>query len=54
MIQGRLFSILLVGIFILLIVITHTIIDNKKSKCANLGGIYIEGQCFKADIIKLD
>ena len=29
-------------------------IEKEKNQCNDLGGVYINSQCFKAEIIKLD
>lgn len=39
---------------ILILTISHFSIHQKESKCHDLGGVYIENKCFKADLIKLD
>lgn len=47
-----LFNLLIVGL-ILLLIISKSFIDQYRDQCNNLGGIYIEGQCIKAEVINL-
>jgi uncharacterized membrane protein len=28
-------------------------VSNNQDKCNALGGVYVEGQCFKAELIKI-
>lgn len=52
--KGILAIIAMVIFFIILIVINGTYLRKEKFKCNDLGGVYIESQCFKAELIKLD
>lgn len=48
---------LILGLIILLLFISYSLVSytiERKVNCHTLGGIYIDGQCFKAEIIKLD
>jgi len=46
----------IITIISLVILVFSSIIylEVRKDKCHDLGGIYIDTQCFKADLIKLD
>ena len=48
------FGIFLVLILLVLLIINQAFINQKRAKCNALGGIYIESQCIKADLIKLN
>jgi len=51
--NNRFLGLIILGLSILLIsLLTYQIY--LKNKCCDLGGVYISGQCVKAEMIKMD
>lgn len=44
--------IILALVLLALIIFSHEYFKNQRIACNKLGGVYIESQCFKAELIK--